>query len=76
MDNAHFQKTTLPNGLRILTESHPHVHSATIGVWITAGSIYEQDHERGLAHLLEHMVFKGTANRTMLEVISLGLKSA
>ena len=68
MDNAVFQKTTLANGLRILTESHPHVHSATIGVWITAGSIYEQDHERGLAHLLEHMVFKGTASRSMHQI--------
>lgn len=63
-----FQKTTLPNGLRVLTERHPHVHSATIGVWVAAGSIYESDRERGLAHLLEHMVFKGTKKRTMTRI--------
>jgi len=68
MQDSQFQKTTLPNGLRILTERHPYVHSATVGVWIVAGSIYEQDHERGLAHLLEHLVFKGTQRRSMHQI--------
>lgn len=68
MDNAVYQKTTLPNGLRIITERHPQVHSATIGVWISAGSIYETEEQRGLAHLLEHMVFKGTARRNMAQI--------
>jgi predicted Zn-dependent peptidase len=68
MDNSQFQKTTLPNGLRVLTERHPDVVSATIGVWILAGSVYERDNERGLAHLLEHMVFKGTERRTMHQI--------
>lgn len=68
MLNPEFNKTTLPNGLRVLTERHPQALSATVGVWIVAGSIYEQDSERGLAHLLEHMVFKGTARRTMHDI--------
>ncbi|MBV9868495.1 MAG: insulinase family protein [Abitibacteriaceae bacterium] len=68
MNNSEFSKTTLPNGLRILTERHPQVQSATIGMWIVAGSIYEQENERGLAHLLEHMVFKGTRHRTMHDI--------
>jgi predicted Zn-dependent peptidase len=68
MDDSTFQKTTLPNGLRILTERHPHVHSATIGVWAVAGSVYEDDNERGIAHLLEHMVFKGTPSRSAQQI--------
>lgn len=63
-----FQKTTTPDGLRILTERHEHVASATIGVWIDAGSVYETDDERGLAHLLEHLVFKGTHKRSMTQI--------
>ena len=68
MQDSQFQKTTLSNGLRILTERHPYVHSATVGVWIVAGSVYEQDHERGIAHLLEHLVFKGTRRRSMHQI--------
>jgi len=51
-----------------LTERHLHVASATIGVWIDAGSVYETDSERGLAHLLEHLVFKGTQKRGMTQI--------
>jgi hypothetical protein len=54
-----------------LTERHPEVHSATIGIWIQAGSIYEQENEHGLAHLLEHMVFKGTRRRSMMQIAKL-----
>ena len=63
-----FHKTTLPNGLRVLTEHHPDVHSATIGLWVVAGSIYESASEAGIAHLLEHMVFKGTRKRSMTQI--------
>lgn len=69
--DALFQKTTLPNGLRILTERHDDVYSATLGIWIEAGSIYENDDECGLAHLLEHMVFKGTKKRSMRQIAAL-----
>lgn len=68
MSDSSFQKTTLPDGLRVLTEVHPHVQSATIGLWIQAGSIYENSREAGLAHLLEHMVFKGTQKRSMTQI--------
>jgi predicted Zn-dependent peptidase len=68
MKNPQFQKTTLDNGLRILTERHDDVHSATIGLWIEAGSVFEADEEDGLSHLLEHMVFKGTARRNASQI--------
>jgi len=56
--------TTLPNGLLVLTESMSHVRSATIGVWADVGSAAEPADRRGISHLLEHMVFKGTKRRT------------
>ena len=68
MSNSPFQKTTLSNGLRVLTERHPHVASATLGVWMEAGSIHETAREQGLAHLLEHMVFKGTRRHSMAQI--------
>ncbi|PQV63823.1 putative Zn-dependent peptidase [Abditibacterium utsteinense] len=68
MSENNFQKTTLPGGLRVLTEVHPHVQSATLGLWIQAGSIYEKRREQGLSHVLEHMVFKGTKTRSMSQI--------
>ncbi len=68
MSENNFQKTVLPDGLRVLTEYHPHVQSATLGLWIQAGSIYENAREQGLSHLLEHMVFKGTKTRSMSQI--------
>ena len=56
--------TTLPNGLLVLTESMAHVRSATVGVWCDVGSSAEPAELRGISHLLEHMVFKGTARRS------------
>ena len=55
--------TTLPNGLRVATESTPFAESATVGVWIDAGSRYETAATNGTAHFLEHMAFKGTKAR-------------
>ncbi|KAJ6846584.1 putative mitochondrial-processing peptidase subunit beta [Iris pallida] len=57
--------TTLPNGLRVATESDLSSPTATVGVWIDAGSRFESDDTNGTAHFLEHMIFKGTENRTM-----------
>jgi zinc protease len=54
------QSTTLSNGLTIVTERMPHVRSVSIGVWIASGSRLERGAERGIAHFLEHMLFKGT----------------
>jgi predicted Zn-dependent peptidase len=56
--------TMLPSGLLVLTESMAHVRSATIGVWADVGSATEPAELRGISHLLEHMVFKGTPSRT------------
>jgi predicted Zn-dependent peptidase len=54
----------LPCGVRILTESMPHVRSATIGIWADVGSSAEPAEKRGVSHLVEHMLFKGTQRRT------------
>ncbi|KAH6802991.1 Insulinase family protein [Perilla frutescens var. frutescens] len=56
--------TTLPNGLRIATESNLASSTATVGVFIDAGSRFESDETNGTAHFLEHMIFKGTEKRT------------
>ena len=56
--------STLPNGVRILTETMPHVRSATVGIWADVGSAAEPAERRGVSHLVEHMLFKGTGRRT------------
>ncbi len=56
--------TTLPSGLRIITDAMPNLETASIGVWIGAGSRHESAEEHGLSHLLEHMAFKGTKRRS------------
>ncbi len=58
----------LDNGLTIVTESMSHLESAALGVWVKAGSRNENDDQHGIAHLLEHMAFKGTKNRTALQI--------
>ncbi|MEX2521124.1 MAG: pitrilysin family protein [Paracoccaceae bacterium] len=60
--------SSLPNGLRVITENMPGLGSAAIGVWIAAGSRNEAETENGVAHFLEHMAFKGTARRTALQI--------
>lgn len=58
-------KTThLENGLTVITDRMPHLKSAALGVWVNAGSRAESAGEHGLAHLLEHMAFKGTKTRS------------
>lgn len=60
--------TTLPNGLRIVTRNMPGLHSATLGLWVTAGGRDERAEQNGIAHFLEHMAFKGTAKRSALQI--------
>lgn len=55
---------TLPSGLRLVTEAMPHVRSITVGVWLKRGSRHESDAESGVAHFVEHMLFKGTTSRS------------
>jgi predicted Zn-dependent peptidase len=59
---------TLSNGFRIVTEAMPNLKSASIGVWVLAGGRHERIEQNGIAHFLEHMAFKGTANRTALQI--------
>jgi predicted Zn-dependent peptidase len=58
------QVSTLDNGMRVATDHMPHVESATLGVWIGAGTRHEDAANNGVAHLLEHMAFKGTPRRS------------
>ncbi len=56
--------TRLPNGLTVASERMPGVATATLGVWVAAGSRHEHADEHGLSHLIEHMAFKGTKRRS------------
>ena len=62
------QLATLTNGFRIVTERMPGLASASLGVWIDAGSRHESVDENGIAHFLEHMAFKGTSRRTARQI--------
>src|SRR6478752_331255 len=61
-------RDVLDNGLRLITETMPHVRSVTIGVWLMRGSRHESDDRSGIAHFVEHMLFKGTHNRTAEDI--------
>jgi predicted Zn-dependent peptidase len=63
-----FARAELDGGLLVLTEEIPTLRSASIGVWVRTGSIHEQRAEMGVSHLLEHMVFKGTAKRSARDI--------
>ncbi len=58
----------LPNGLRLLTERMPHVRSVSIGVWLARGSRHEPPEQSGIAHFVEHMLFKGTTTRSAEDI--------
>ncbi len=62
------QKTTLDNGIRVLTEQMPGVHSVTLGVWVLSGSRHEPLAQNGITHFVEHMLFKGTENRSARDI--------
>ncbi len=61
-------REVLGNGLRLITETMPHVRSVTIGVWLTRGSRHESDERSGIAHFVEHMLFKGTDTRSAEDI--------
>lgn len=65
-----FDKTVLPNGLRIVSSPLPHTRSVSISIFIGAGSRYESDEIAGVSHFLEHMLFKGTRRRPTAREIS------
>ncbi|EPE99469.1 M16 family metallopeptidase [Rhizobium grahamii] len=60
--------TRLKSGLTVVTQTMPHLESVALGVWIKSGSRNETTDEHGIAHLLEHMAFKGTARRSAREI--------
>lgn len=62
------EKSVLDNGLTIITESLPHLHSVSVGLFVGAGSRYEKDRERGVSHFIEHMLFKGTKKHSAKEL--------
>lgn len=64
------RSTTLPNGMTVLTDDMPHLESASLGIWVKAGSRSETEAEHGISHMLEHMAFKGTKTRDALEIAS------
>ncbi|TCL74140.1 putative Zn-dependent peptidase [Hydrogenispora ethanolica] len=63
-----YQQTTLANGLRIVCETIPHVHSVSLGIWVGTGSRYEEPQYNGISHFIEHMLFKGTGRRTTKQI--------
>lgn len=58
------QRTTLDNGIRVLSEKVPGCHSISLGVWVNNGSRHETVELNGISHFIEHMLFKGTARRS------------
>lgn len=61
-------KTILDNGIRVISETMPHSHSVSIGIWITNGSRHDRLEFNGVAHFIEHLLFKGTRKRTALDI--------
>ena len=61
-------RTCLDNGVRVITEAMPGVPSVTVGIWVENGSRYEQRHQAGISHYLEHLFFKGTERRTAAQI--------
>src|SRR5215813_5225521 len=66
--NRDIERQTISNGIRVITERMPHVRSVSVGIWIATGSREETPQETGISHFIEHMVFKGTENRSAEEI--------
>jgi predicted Zn-dependent peptidase len=66
--NSKIVQHRLPNGLLVLAEPMPHLRSVSIGIWLDAGSRREPTAKNGMAHFIEHMVFKGTARRSAEQI--------
>lgn len=63
-----YKRTVLDNGIRIVTEEIPHVRSVTLGFWVRSGSRNEDVENNGISHLIEHLLFKGTENRSARDI--------
>jgi predicted Zn-dependent peptidase len=60
--------TALPNGIKVITEAMPHVRSVSVGVWVGTGARRETPEQNGISHFIEHMLFKGTSNRSAEDI--------
>jgi predicted Zn-dependent peptidase len=69
-DGGIVRRTTLPGGLRVITEQVPGVRSVAFGIWVNVGSRDETGAQMGSAHYLEHLLFKGTHRRSALDISS------
>jgi len=65
-----YRKTTLDNGLRLITAEMPHTHSVSIGIFVGVGSRYENEAQSGISHFIEHLLFRGTERRRTAKEIS------
>ncbi len=65
-----YQKTTLDNGLRVITATMPHTHAVSICIFVGIGSRYETETEAGISHFIEHLLFRGTQKRATSREIS------
>lgn len=63
-----YERYSLENGIRVVTEEIPYVNSISMGVWIKSGSRYENPNNNGISHFIEHMMFKGTENRSAKQI--------
>src|SRR6478735_11417382 len=61
---SNIRRTVLANGVRLATERMPHVRSVAVGIWLTRGSRHEPTETAGIAHFVEHMLFKGPNTRS------------
>ncbi len=68
MIKENYEFTTLPNGIRIVTENLPHVNSFSLGFWFNTGSRNENKKNNGISHFIEHMLFKGTSKRSSKKI--------
>jgi len=68
--SEHVRLTRLPNGVRVVSDAMPGLGTVSVGIWVATGARYEPDFLNGAAHMLEHMVFKGTATRSAIQIAS------
>ena len=61
-------KTILDNGIRVISETLPHANSVSIGIWVANGSRHERRESNGVAHFIEHLLFKGTSRRSAIDI--------
>jgi predicted Zn-dependent peptidase len=68
VSESNIRRAVLANGVRLATERMPHVRSVAVGIWLTRGSRHESAEQSGIAHFVEHMLFKGTPGRSAEEI--------